>query len=201
MSRGEQEAMVEQWRKYAYKIAWTYVRSSARWMTAVEGLFHAAQRFQPAKGASFSTYATFWVRQTIQRTRRQAMGVPCHLVPDTPEFDACIKVSKPLSLNYDKFDDSSAWIGNVTGPADDPDKPQFDGDFWDRVNKYLQPRLQEIIRLRFREGMTLEEAGQVLGITRERVRQLEAKALDTIERRVDFGDVLDQFTFTEHALV
>lgn len=197
--------MVEQWRDYANGLAGWYWNRSKRWGTlddfkaeAVLGLWEAARRFQPSKGFQFSTYATYWVKQCMQRYKQKAIGAPSHwLTPDASagDKDLLSKVLRKASLSAPIGRGDKTGILADTVAAKVEDKPCFPEDFWDRVNKWLQPRLQQVIELRYREGMILEEVGEVMGITRERVRQLEAKALAMIDRRVDFGDCLDQFQF------
>jgi len=205
LSRAEQEDMLVQWKPYACKMAGKYYARHMRWGTcedfetaAMEGLWRAAQRFQPSKGFKFCTYATWWIKQCLSRFRMHSIGAPCHWAREGKDGDLELlsKAARRGSLSADRIagrdGKSSVKLSDAIPAKDERPDYRFPDDFWERVNKWIQPRHQEVIRLRFREGLNLEDAGKVLGITRERVRQIEGKALKMIGDRVDFGDCLQE---------
>ena len=205
LSRAEQEAMIEQWRLYAYSLANKFYFNARKWLSleecqaiAVEGLWDGARRFQPGRGVQFSTYATWWVMQNLHRAKRKAMGVPVHHKYGTEGFAEASRVLCPkVSLNADYRSGSGTLTFAETVPSrPEADHPEFPDDFWKRADKWLDPVGQKVIRLRFHDELTLEEAGSVLGITRERVRQLEAKALEKLRRHADFGDCVEDLALT-----
>lgn len=148
---------------------------SAGW----EGVVRAAQLFDPGRGVPFSSYASQWIRGYVgcacresERWRARRTG---HLVYGDQKGG-----NEPNA--------GSMW--DVLGVSD-PTNPAGDPDEFDRLDalkarvadvlRFLTPRYRRILELRF--GMdggparTLEEVGVILGVTRERVRQLEAMAL------------------------
>lgn len=199
--------MIEQWRLYAYSLANKFYFHARKWLSleecqaiAVEGLWEGARRFQPGRGAQFGTYATWWVMQCLQLAKRKAMGVPVHHKYGTEGFAEASRVLCPkVSL------DAEYGVSNTGNPGTlaesvpsrpEADRPEFPDDFWKRADKWLDPVGQKVIRLRFHDELTREEAGSVLGITWERVRQLETKALEKLRRHADFGDCVEDLALT-----
>ncbi|HZU00883.1 MAG TPA: sigma-70 family RNA polymerase sigma factor [Ktedonobacteraceae bacterium] len=87
-----------------------------------------------------------------------------------------------FSLEVSFFgEDELPWSDVLEDPQEDVEaqalNPIMDRDLWALVDSILSPRLRKVIRLRFQEGLSLEQAGREMNITRERVRQLEAIAL------------------------
>lgn len=208
LSRAEQEALIEQWTSYAYSISRKFYRSARRWLTfdecraiAVEGLWEAARRFQPSKGYSFGTYSTYWVYQCLQRAKRKAMGNPAHHRYGSEEFAASIRVTCP-KVSLDTHYRTQGISGDPFSFAEtiparpEPGRLEAPADFWDRAYKWLDPVKRQVIRLRYHDDLTLEEVGSVLGLTRERIRQHEAAALNQLRTRADFGDCVDDLALT-----
>ena len=186
------------------------------------GLIKAANKFDPEKDCRFSTYATFWIRQTIGRglaDKGRAIRVPVHVheimsrvyrtageleeqlgrVPDSGEIAEALgftkeKVEMALMLRKDVVsldspinDDADAALGDIV--ADErtmqPDSRIYNEALSSELARVMQTVLTEkerdIIILRFglagSAPLTLEEIGQAFGVTRERIRQIEAKAL------------------------
>jgi RNA polymerase primary sigma factor len=185
------------------------------------GLMKAVSKFEYERGFRFSTYATWWIRQTITRAiadQGRTIRVPVHMTdrirsmykiahkleqdlgrPATAEEMATamqvttdrlqwmLQVSwTPISLESPVGDDEESEFGMFV--EDDitpsPSQTAYENLLRERVEQVLatlSPREARILRLRFGlengHPYTLEEVGQKFGLTRERIRQIEGKAL------------------------
>ena len=186
------------------------------------GLMKAVEKFEVERGFRFSTYATWWIRQTITRSiadQGRTIRVPVHMVdrirllyrtthemeqklgrsPTTEELaeqldvpaskvDWMMRVSwLPLSLESPINDDEEdSELGQFVEDQSTPTPIQsaYARLLREKVEEVLEtlpPREARILRLRFGlengRTYTLEEVGQKFGLTRERIRQIESKAL------------------------
>ncbi len=185
------------------------------------GLMKAVGKFEYQRGFRFSTYATWWIRQTITRSiadQARTIRIPVHMNDrlrlmyrtahrleqrygrpathdelclemglDLDKLEWMLDVARtPVSLESPMGEDDDTEFGSFVEDTVTPSPSQttYDNLLRERVDQVLStlsPREARILRLRF--GMenghpyTLEEVGKKFGLTRERIRQIEGKAL------------------------
>jgi RNA polymerase primary sigma factor len=185
------------------------------------GLMKAVEKFEYRRGYKFSTYATWWIRQSITRAiadQARTIRIPVHMIetinklvrtsrslvqqkgrePSSEEIAEkmgmpvskvrkILKIAQePISLETPIGEEEDSHLGDfiedqkAVSPSDAVINVSLKKEIED-ILKTLTPREEMVIKLRFGIGdgseRTLEEVGQIFSVTRERIRQIEAKAL------------------------
>jgi RNA polymerase primary sigma factor len=228
IKRGDQKALTEMVSanlRLVVKIARDYANFGLPLLDLISegniGLMKAVERFDPKKGGKLSTYAAWWIKQSIKRAlanQTKTIRLPIHLVekigkmrrvssqmmeelgrePTDDELADEIGLSsskvaalksaalRPASLDEPIQEGEGFQFGDIVGDeeSDNPFETLRDKDMLEEVGELLDVldhRERMIINSRFgldgQEPRTLEEIGETLGVTRERIRQLQNVAL------------------------
>ncbi|MBI3771975.1 MAG: RNA polymerase sigma factor RpoS [Gammaproteobacteria bacterium] len=230
--KGDDDArrrMIESNLRLVVKIARYYMNRGLAFLDLIEegnlGLIHAVEKFDPERGFRFSTYATWWIRQTIERAimnQTRTIRLPVHVVKQINSYqkiarklaqeldhdpspeEVAARLELPLaevqmilglqeqlsmvesaSLDKDRLLQETIADENQIDPAAQLQEEEIQASIAAWLSQ-LNEKQRQVVEQRFGlngdEIATLEEVGERIGVTRERVRQIQVEALRKLRR-------------------
>ena len=224
------ELFIERNLRLVIKVARKYTGNGISFLDLIQegnlGLIKAVDKFDVTKGYKFSTYATCWIRQSIQRSlgdKSRNIRLPIHLYekvkkyellkkelslkfnrePTFEELSKKMRVSIDTIYKYERLEHDTISLNMIVGDEDSEledfislstesiDTQFIEENLKDVIenllkNSHLTTKEIDILKLRFGIGTndpkTLEETGKIYGVSRERIRQIQEKALKKIRR-------------------
>lgn len=224
------ELFIERNLRLVIKVARKYTGHGISFLDLIQegnlGLIKAVDKFDVTKGYKFSTYATYWIRQSIQRSlgdKSRNIRLPVHLYekvkkyellkkdlslkfnrePTFEELSKKMRVSIDTIYKYERLEHDTISLNMIVGDEDSEledfislSTESIDNQFIEEnlkdvienllKNSNLTTKEIDILKLRFGIGTndpkTLEETGKIYGVSRERIRQIQEKALKKIRR-------------------
>jgi RNA polymerase nonessential primary-like sigma factor len=226
------QRMIESNLRLVVKISRRYINRGLPLLDLIEegnlGLIHAVKKFDPERGFRFSTYATWWIRQNIERAimnQSRTVRLPIHIIKD---INTCLRAARRLRQEREEnptVQDIAAYLQRevsevqrlmtlherVTlraGPADEDGRGPVDllrakrdlgpsqcaqkaavNDIVDHWVCELNDKQRAVVERRFGlhgyRRTTLEQIGEEIGVTRERVRQIQLDALKNLREMME----------------